>query len=83
MPDDVKKNNILSRISSIEERITKAQEYLNTGEHAHWHGFRPVFKSKTRDGEVVPPHKDWVKHVFLPNQERALKKAEKLLDKFD
>ena len=83
MSDDVKRNKILSRIKSIEENIIKAREFLDAGEHAHWHGFRPVFKGKIKDGKTAPPHKDWVKNVFLPNQEQALIKAEKLLDKFD
>jgi hypothetical protein len=36
-----------------------------------------------KDGKVLPPHKDWVKNVFLPNQERALALAEKVLEAKD
>ncbi len=75
-----KKNAILDRIKHLEEAIVKGREYLETGEHALWHGFRPLFAGKVRDGETLPPHKDWVKNVFLPRRERALRKAEKTLE---
>jgi hypothetical protein len=39
-----------------------------------------LFVTKTRDGKALPPHRDWVKNVFLPNRERALRKAERLLE---
>jgi hypothetical protein len=83
MPVNYKKEAVQRRIKSIEDDIAKAQEYLETGAHAHWHGFRPALKSKIVDGKESPPHKDWVKNVFLPSRERALKKAEKLLDRFE
>lgn len=78
-----KKKAILERIQGLEEAITKAQEYLESGTHSDWHGFRPLFKDKMQDGSVLPPHKDWVKNVFLPIQEKALEKAEKLLERFE
>jgi hypothetical protein len=78
-----KKKAVLDRIKSLEDDIAKAREYLETGAHAHWHGFRPLFNDKVRDGELLPPHKDWVKNVFLPSRERALRKAEKLLDRLE
>ena len=76
-----KKKAVLARIKYLEDAITKAREYLESGAHAHWHGFRPLFVDKVRDGEELPPHKDWVKNVFLPRQERALIKAERVLEK--
>jgi len=76
-----KKKAVLDRIKDLEDAIMKAREYLEIGAHADWHGFRPIFKGKTRDGEKLPPHKDWVKNVFLPSRERALRKAEELLDR--
>ena len=76
-----KKKAILDRIKHLEEAIAKGREYLESGSHAHWHGFRPLFASKVRDGKTLPPHKDWVKNVFLPTQEKALRYALKTLDK--
>jgi hypothetical protein len=76
-----KKKAVLDRIKHLEDAITKAQEYLESGAHAHWHGFRPLFADKVRDGKELPPHNDWVKNVFLPRQERALRKAERVLEK--
>lgn len=83
MQTDLKKKAILNRIKSIEGEILKAQEYLETGEHAHWHGFKPLFNDKYKDGKKLRPHKDWVRNVFLPSRIRALKKAEKLLDRIE
>jgi hypothetical protein len=74
-----KKKAILDRIKHLEEAITKGREYLESGKHAHWHGFRPLFAAKVRDGKILPPHKDWVKNVFLPRRERALKQAKEAL----
>ncbi|HUU92962.1 MAG TPA: hypothetical protein VM238_17355 [Phycisphaerae bacterium] len=78
-----KKKAILDRIKHLEDAIAKGREYLESGKHAHWHGFRPWQVHKVKDGKTLPPHKDWVKNVFLPRQERALKKAEKALEKTD
>ena len=76
-----KKKAVLDRIKHLEEAISKGREYLETGEHAHWHGFRPLFAAKIVEGKKSPPHKDWVKNVFLPRRERALRKAQAVLDK--
>lgn len=81
MQTNPKKRAVLDRIATIEEQIAKAREYLESGAHAHWYGFRPLFRDKVKDGKVLPPHKDWVRNVFLPSCERALRKAEKLLDR--
>ena len=78
-----KKKAVLERIKHIEVAIAKGREYLESGKHAHWHGFRPLFVEKIRDGKVLPPHKDWVKNVFLPSQEKALRKAEKILEEME
>ena len=76
-----KKKAILDRIKHIEDAIAKGREYLESGKHAHWHGFQPMFVEKVRDGKILPPHKEWIKNVFLPRNERALAKAQKTLDK--
>jgi hypothetical protein len=76
-----KKKAVLDRIKHLEEAIAKGREYLESGKHAHWHGFRPLFCGKERDGKISPPHKDWVKSVFLPRRERALKHSQKALNK--
>jgi hypothetical protein len=78
-----KRKAILDRIKHLAAAIAKGREYLQTGEHAHWHGFRPLFDAKVRDGRSLPPHKDWVKNVFLPNRERALRRAQSLLEELE
>ena len=75
-----KKKAIEERIKSLENDLAKAHEYLETGTHANWVGFRPLFKEKIRNGRAAPPHKDWVKNVFIPRCERALRKDEKRLE---
>jgi hypothetical protein len=76
-----KKKAILDRIKQLEDSITKGREYLESGRHAHRHGFRPLFVDKVRDGKILPPHKDWIRNVFLPRTDGALKKALETLDK--
>ena len=78
-----KSKAIVDRIKRIEKAIAKAREYLETGSHADWHGFRPLFSGKVKDGKRLPPHKDWVRNVFLPSKEKALINAEKTLDNLD
>jgi hypothetical protein len=78
---NAKRKAVLERIESLEQAISKAREYLETGEHAHWHQFRPMFVRKVRDGEELPPHKDWVKNVFLTRMEKELRHAEKILER--
>ena len=78
---NAKKKSVLERIESIEEAIGRAKEYLESGKHGRWNGFRPLFMPKFKDGQRLPPHKDWVKNVFLPRKERALKYAEKVLER--
>lgn len=70
---------VLERVKRIEEAITKGREYLESGTHANWRGFRPLFNAKVRNGKATPPHRDWVKNVFLPRKEKALKYAENVL----
>lgn len=77
-----KRKDILNRIETLEEAINKAREYLETGKYAHWSAFRPLFAAKVRDGKELPPHKDWVKNVFLPRTEKALDRAERLFERF-
>ena len=77
-----KRKAVLERIESLEKAIARAREYLTSGEHAQWSGFRPMFVSKFRDGLELPPHKDWVRHVFLPRTEKALRHAETVLQRF-
>jgi hypothetical protein len=79
---NAKRKAVLERIESIEQDIDRAKEYLESGKHAHWSGFRPLFAPKFKDGKELPPHKDWVKNVFLPRKERALRYAEKVLERF-
>lgn len=78
---NAKRKAVLERIDSLEQAIARAREYLESGKHAHWSGFRPLFVPKFRDGKEVPPHKDWVKNVFLPRKQRALRYAEKIVER--
>ena len=75
-----KEKAILERITHLEDAIDKGREYIETGAHADWHGFRPLFVDKVRDGKVLPPHKDWVKNAWLPYQERKLRKLHTKLE---
>ena len=77
----LKKKDIIERIRSFEDAIRRANEYLESGKHANWPGFRPISSAKIRDGKRLPPHKDWVRNVYLPRMERALNRAEKLLER--
>ena len=71
---------IQERIGRLEEEVSKAREYLTTGQHANWTGFRPLFYGKKNaKGRELPPHKDWVKNVFLRRREKALARAHKML----
>ena len=78
---NAKRKAVLERIESIEQAIARAREYLESGKHAHWIGFGPLFDRKFRDGKELPPHKDWVKNVFLFRKEKALRYEEKLLER--
>ncbi len=80
---DAKKKDVLDRIESIEAAIIKAQEYLDSGKHADWNGFRPWFYGKRKDGRELPPHRDWVSNVYLPRQKRALNRAEKAVERLE
>jgi hypothetical protein len=71
---------VLDRIQSLEQAIGRAKEFLESGKHANWSGFQPWFDRKIRDGKQLPPHKDWVKNVFLPRKEKALSRSEKILE---
>jgi hypothetical protein len=75
-----KKKAVLDRIKHLEDAITKGREYLEGGQHAKWHGFQPLFVDKVRDGNILPPHKDWIRNVFLPKTENALRKAQETLE---
>ena len=75
---DTKKRKILERIERLEQSVLKAKEYLESGKHAYCAGFQPLFVNKRQ-----PPHKDWVKNVFLAQAEKALNRAEKLLERVD
>ena len=76
-----KEKAILDRIKKLEEAITKGREYLESRANADWYGFRAWFVPKMKAGKTLPPHKDWVRNVFLPRREKALREAEKLLER--
>jgi hypothetical protein len=78
-----KRKAIIERIERIERAIVIARDYLESGTNADWKGFRPLFDRKFKDGKELPPHKDWVKNVYLPSMEKALIRAERMLYKLD
>ena len=78
-----KAKQVLDRIQSIEMSLVRAREYLETGRHADWHRFRPLFASKWQGDRVLPTHKDWVRNVFVPRYERALLTPEKALERLE
>ncbi len=78
---DSKKKSVLDRIKHLEEAIAKGREYLESEKGGDWHGFRSLFTEKVANDKVLPPHKEWVKNVFLPRQEKALRRAQKILEK--
>ncbi|MDP1591141.1 MAG: hypothetical protein Q8M07_25525 [Prosthecobacter sp.] len=78
-----KKKAVLDRIEFLEQAIRKAREYLESGKHGDWSGFRPLFVRKLKGGKELPPHKDWVKNVFLTGKEKALRCAEKTVERLE
>jgi hypothetical protein len=78
-----KRKAIETRMRRIEAAIKLANEYRETGEHADWHGFRPLFVGKFKDGEPCPPHKDWVKNVFVPRCLRQIASDKKALKRLE
>ena len=78
---NAKRKAVLDRIRRLEEAIAKGGEYLESGKHASWWRLQPMFTPKMRDGKRLPPHRDWVKNFFLPRMEKALRRAEKVLER--
>ena len=78
-----KRKSIEARVCQIEASIKLANDYLETGEHADWHGFRPLFMEKYQDGQPCPPHNDWVKNVFLRRCQRQLADAIRALKRLE
>jgi hypothetical protein len=76
----IKKKAVVERVRQCEDGIRRAKEYLDSGEHSSWVGFRPLFVRKLKAGKELPPHRDWVRNVYLPRMERELARAEKVLE---
>ena len=70
---------IEARIRGHEAAIELANAYLETGEHTDFAGFRPLFVDKFKDGKPCPPHKDWVKNVYIRDCKRRIARDEKAL----
>ena len=67
---NMKRTSVLERIQLIEQAITKAKEYLESGKHAHWIGFRPLFVSKLKDGKELDmgtPHDSFADEAHTAN----------------
>jgi hypothetical protein len=78
---NAKQRAVLLRIKQLEDELAKGREFLETGAHADWRGFRPLFTVKRKHGKALPPHPDWVRNVFIPRRERSLSQAEKVLER--
>ncbi len=76
-----KSKTVLDRIAAAEDALARAREYLATGAHQHWPGFRALFAPKQRNGIELPPHADWVRNVFIPRMEKVLVEAERAMEK--
>ncbi len=76
----IKIKAVTDRIEQIKKNLLIGYEFLATGAHGNWHGFKPLYVEKTKDGIALPPHRDWVKNVFIAELERSLVKAEKKLE---
>jgi hypothetical protein len=76
-----KEKAIVDRIVHLEDAIARGREFLESGKHAEWHGFQPMFVDKIRDGFRLPPHTDWVRNVFLPRRKKQLKMAHAALER--
>lgn len=50
---NTKRKAALDRIESIEQALGRAKEYLKSGKHAQWDGFRPLFVRKLKDGKEL------------------------------
>jgi len=73
-----KRNSIRVRIRRLEKAIQWAKEYLETGAHAGWQAFRPLFVGKDQ-----PPHKDWVRHVFIRRLEREIARNKRAMKRLE
>ena len=78
-----KEKVVLERMKSHEDALVRAKEYLETGANSNWSGFRAWFVPKTKDGREMPPHKDWVRNVFIPRYEKAIRRAERTLERLE
>jgi len=78
-----KRNSISVRIRRLENAIKLAQCYLDTGANADWHGFRPLFVDKWKDGKPCPPHRDWVRNVFIRRCQRQIASARKSMKRLE
>jgi hypothetical protein len=78
-----KRKAVLERIRRFEEVIAKGSEYLESGKHVPWSRLRALSTAKVRDGKELPPHRDWVKNVFLPRLQKALRHTKEILEKLD
>jgi hypothetical protein len=72
-----KRRAILDRMKKLSEALTKANEYLASGAHGHWTGFRPLIGGSC--GRL--PHRVWIANVFIPRRVRALRRCEIALEK--
>jgi hypothetical protein len=70
---------IIERMNRLNDAVNRARAYLSNGDHADWHGFRPLFGG----ANDRLPHPDWVANVFLPRTLAALNRCEKTLESLE
>jgi len=72
---------VLKSIDNINRDIRRAEEYLSGSALTTMRGLRPLSVRKRSGGKDLPPHKDWVRNVYLRGRKKALIYAEKLLER--
>lgn len=74
----------MAKIRWCEHQLKLAYRYLDTDQGSDLHIFRPLFDKKLdASGKALPPHKDWVKNVFIRRREKAIVRLHQLLRRID
>ena len=68
----------LRALRRLAAKLGVTPEYLETGAHAGWQAFRPLFVGKDQ-----PPHKDWVRHVFIRRLEREIARNKRAMKRLE
>ena len=79
-----KATSVMGKIKWCEDQLKLAYRYLDTDEGSDLRIFRPLFTKKLdASGNALPPHKDWVKNVFIRRREKAIVRLQKRLRRLE